>query len=426
MATNNTEFIGIEALTSVANSVGEQIIMGPAYSQPELVERLYIDIITGVRFKKTDHVLVRKGGTTRRKKVGTPVQNKIGFLKERVMYAKLSWNRYKDNTDNYVETIFGTDGQAGGTYPFSTIAAEAILSSYAEDLTSNLFFGNVENEKSEDEELQKLSLYDGFHTVISHDVEDGVISAVNKNLIPCESISEPVDSHDSTPFDTVMNWYTKWDPRLRQRSKIIIYCDTLRGVYIAQGYSNKYHGNAKVNYLLDKDGNPNGNFTVPEMPRVEFAPSDIYGTGDRLMATIPYNLQYGVDTLDSRNFVKTQVGSDEDAQDVIFQIQSIQGTRLLNPLSSVFVMSDGVIQPNVVNGDYTNSKLVVTVDGEGSVKVNGEPYETPQEFSANNLIQLEAVPEDSHTFKCWSNGKTDAKITLNASGTPMAITAFFE
>lgn len=427
MADNKApEFIGREALTHVAEQVGKQIIMGPAYEDPELLDRLGISVISGVQFKKTDHLLVRKGGTTRRKKVGTPVENKIGFLKERTLIAKLTWNRYKDNIDNYVETVFGTDGKPGGEYPMSTVAVEAILKSYAEDLKSNLFFGDMENEESADEDKQKLSLYDGFHTDMAHDIADGIISVQNKNLIPCDAITAPVDAHDSTPFDTVLEWYTKWDGRLRQQKLVKLHVDILRGLYIAQGYSNKYHGNSKVNYL------PNGNFTVPEMPRVEFCPSDAWGVGTRMMATIPGNLQYGVDSENNQSFVKTQFGSDEDAQDVIFQIQSIQGTRIMNPLPSAFVMSDGSIAENVINGDYTNSKLVVTLDGADAaakVQVNGEDYDEPAEFAPNALITLKAVEgsaEGHKVFKQWSNGKTDKEITITATGMPMALTAFFE
>lgn len=427
MADNKApEFIGREALTHVAEQVGKQIIMGPAYEDPELLDRLGISVISGVQFKKTDHLLVRKGGTTRRKKVGTPVENKIGFLKERTLIAKLTWNRYKDNIDNYVETVFGTDGKPGGEYPMSTVEVETILKSYAEDLKSNLFFGDMENEDSADEDKQKLSLYDGFHTDMAHDIADGIISVQNKNLIPCDAITAPVDAHDSTPFDTVLEWYTKWDGRLRQQKLVKLHVDILRGLYIAQGYSNKYHGNSKVNYL------PNGNFTVPEMPRVEFCPSDAWGVGTRMMATIPGNLQYGVDSENNQSFVKTQFGSDEDAQDVIFQIQSIQGTRIMNPLPSAFVMSDGSIAENVINGDYTNSKLVVTLDGADAaakVQVNGEDYDEPAEFAPNALITLKAVEgtaEGHKVFKQWSNGKTDKEITITATGMPMAITAFFE
>lgn len=410
------EFIGQEALTHVAEQVGSQIIMGPAYNDPALLKRLRIKVISGLQYKQTETLLVRKGGTTRRKKVGTPVENKIGFLKERTLVAKLTWNRYKDNIDNYVETPYGTDGKAGGSYPLSTIACEAILKSYAEDLTDNLFFGDMANE---DTDKDALSLFDGFHTCVAHDIEAGIISVVNGNLIECGAIEAPTDAHDSTPFDTVMEAYTQLSPKLRKQ-QLVCYCDVLRGIYIAQGYANKFHGNTKVNY------NPDGTFSIPEMPRVTFVPEDVFGKGDRLYFSVPDNFQYGVDSLSNQSFVKVQIGSDEDAQDVIFQIQSIQGARLLNPLASAFAMTNGSLTENVISGDYTNSKLVVTCDStEGSFTVNGAAYAEPQEFAPNATITLVATANSGYTFAGWSNGATTPTITLVATGMPMAITALF-
>ena len=419
--TNKSNFIGKEALTKVADQVGKNIIMGPAYDDPELLDRLGIQVISGVQFKKTDHLLVRKGGTTRRKEVGKPVANKIGFIKERVLVAKLTWNRFVDNIDNYVETVFGTNSTPGGNYPMSTAAVEAILKSYAEDLTVNLFFGDMTLEDSDDEEKKKLSLYDGFHTVIKHDIEDGIISEANGNLIPLsESITAPDDAHDSTPFDIVMEWYTKWDARLRQQKVIKLHCDILRGIYIAQGYANKYHGNEKVKYL------PNGNFTVPEMPRVEFCPSDAWGIGGQLMATVKDNLQYGVDNLNAKTFVKVRIGSDDDEQDVIFQIQSIQGTRLMSPLASMFVISDGTMRCALVSGDYQKTHVIVTAnDIEGEVEVNGVKYTTALDIAEGTVVKFEAKPKPSYKFVQWSNGKKDAVLNLTTTGNYLALTAIF-
>jgi len=420
---NNTNFIGKEALTKVADQVGKQIIMGPAYDDPELLDRLGIQVISGVQFKKTDHLLVRKGGTTRRKKVGENVSSKIGFIKERVLVAKLTWNRFVDNIDNYTETVFGTDSTPGGNYPMSTAAVEAILKTYAEDLTTCLFFGDMSLEDNADEEKKKLSLYDGFHTVINHDIEDGIISAANGNLIALsEAITVPNDSSDSTPFDVVQEWYTKWDARLRMQKNVKLHCDILRGIYIAQGYANKYHGNEKVNYL------PNGNFTVPEMPRVEFCPSDAWGVGGQLMATIKDNLQYGVDNLNAKTFVKVRIGSDDDEQDVIFQIQSIQGTRLMNPLASAFVISDGSMQCALVSGDNVHTKIIITCAAtDGTVKVNDVAYTAPVSVAEGSVVKLKAEPESGKKFVQWSNGKTTAEITIpTASQTYIALTAIFE
>lgn len=418
MAQTTPKFIGVDALTELATQIGKNIVMGPAYSQPELLERLGIQVISGIQFKRIDYLLVRKGGTTRRKVVGTPNDNTAGFLREREMECKLTWSHFKANVDEFTEYPLGTDSKIGTPYPISEAAVKAILATYCEDLLANLFFGDVENEGTKDE----LSLFNGFHTYIAHDIESGLISEANGNLVACDAISAPTDADDSTPFDTVFAWYSKWNPRLRQAQKILLYCDHLRGSYIASGYANKFHGNVKVNYL------PNGNFSVPEMPRVEFVPSDVYGTGDRLMATIPNNLQYGVDTLSNQTFVGVRVGSDEDMQEVQFQVQSKQGVRLMNPTAGAFCMSNGEIAQNVVSGDYQNALLTVTTnDGSmGSVTVNGAAYTEAQEFAPNAIITLKATANSGYEFVNWSNGKTDAEISIVATGMPMTLTATFK
>ncbi len=414
---NNNQFIGLEALTTVAEQVGSQIVMGPAFANPDLLKRMRIKVISGVQYKQTETLLVRKGGTTRRKVVGQPMNNTIGFLKSRTLVAKLAWNKFRGNTSEFTETNFGV--HATGSYPVSTEATEAILKTYAEDLLSNLFFGDINNEEVAGKEM--LSLYDGFHTYIAQDVADGYISTVNKNLIECDSIVAPTDKEDSSPFDTVLEVYSKLSPALRKQKEILCYCDVLRGIYIADGYNNKKHGNADVVRKED------GTFTIPEMPRVTFVPEDVFGLGDRIIFTIPENFQYGVDTLNNQTKVRVKVGSDDDLDDVIFQIQSIQGTRVLNPLASAFAMTNGNITENVLGGDYQNSKLTVTVnETEGSVTVNGEAYDADAEYAPNAVIALKATAQSGYTFVGWSNGKTDAEISIVATGMPMAITALFE
>ena len=177
----------------------------------------------------------------------------------------------------------------------------------------------------------------------------------------------------------------------------------------------------KVNYLA------NGNFSVPEMPNVEFAGTDAWGIGDRLAATIENNLQYGVDSLSNQTFVKVQFGSDVDVQDVIFQIQSIQGARLMNPLANAFCVSNGDIKDNVVSGDYSNSRLIIEFDKvKGSVEVNGEAYTEVKEFNPNSIVTVKATAKSGYKFVQWSNGKKDAQITITTTGMPTVLTPVFE
>lgn len=430
MATLPKDFIGKDALQHVAEQVSKEILMGPGYTDAEEMDRLGIDIVSGVQYKRTFHILLRKGGTTRRKDVRTKVNSEAGFLKERTLTVKLSWDHYTDNIDKYCETVFGTDAQ--GQYPLSAAATEAILRNYADNLTACLWHGDIDLDKGGENvpaQDQAMALYDGFHTCIKHDIEDGIISEANGNLIPCEAITAPVDNNDSTPYDNFLAWHMKWDARLR-KANTRVYMSELTAQYIAAGYANKFHGNFKVDY------EPGGNFKLPGLSRVTLCPVADFGEGDRMYVTIDKNFVYGVYTESNQTYVGVKVGTDDDMRDIQFQIQSIQGAGIKNPFKYAFCMSDGSLaSAELIAGDYTNSNLVVTLakanaqdagNIDGTVKVNGAPYKDPIETSVNQIISLEATDGTNYKFVNWSNGSTEKKIQLTATGMSMGLTAFFK
>ena len=430
MATLPNDFIGKDALQHVAEQVSKEILMGPGYTDAEEMDRLGIDIVSGVQYKRTFHILLRKGGTTRRKDVRTKVNSEAGFLKERTLTVKLSWDHYTDNIDKYCETVFGTDAQ--GQYPLSAAATETILRNYADNLTACLWHGDIDLDKGGENvpaQDQAMALYDGFHTCIKHDIEDGIISEANGNLIPCEAITARVDNNESTPYDNFLAWHMKWDARLR-KANTRVYMSELTAQYIAAGYANKFHGNFKVDY------EPGGNFKLPGLSRVTICPVADFGEGDRMYATIDKNFVYGVDTDNNQTYVGVKVGTDDDMRDIQFQIQSIQGAGIKNPFKYAFCMSDGSLaSAELIAGDYTNSNLVVTLakanaqdagNIDGTVKVNGAPYKDPIETSVNQIISLEATDGTNYKFVNWSNGSTEKKIQLTATGMSMGLTAFFK
>lgn len=428
MAKTPKNFIGTDALQHIAEQVSKEILTGPGYTDAEEMDRLGIDIVSGIQFKRTIHVLLRKGGTTRRKDVHTKVDSEVGFLKERTITVKLAWDHYTDNIDRYCETVFGTDAQ--GQYPLSTEAAAAVLANYADNLTACLWNGDIDLDKGTDStpaSEQALALYDGFHTVIKHDLEDGLISEANGNLVACDAITEPTDNNDSTPYDNFLAWHHKWDARLRKQN-VRVYMSELTAQYIAAGYANKFHGNFKVDYEVG------GNFKLPGLSRVTICPIADFGEGDRMYATIDKNFVYGVDTDSNQTYVGVKVGTDDDMRDIQFQIQSIQGAGIKTPFKYAFCMSDGSLATaEYVAGDYTNSNLVVTSvmeDGsdvtDGKVQVNEVEYTEPVATSVNQIVKLKAVEGSTDKFSHWSTGSTEKEIQLTATGMSMGVTAFFK
>lgn len=427
MANLPKDFIGLDALQHVAEEVSKEIVMGPGYSDAEEMDRLGIDIVTGVQFKRTFHLFIRKGGTTRRKDVHREVNSEAGFLKERTLVAKLAWDKFPGNIDDFCETVFGTDAQ--GQFPLSSQAVEAILKDYADNLAANLWFGNIALDNGDDSvpaRDQAMALYNGFHTCIQQDIEDGLISEANGNLIHCDAITAPVDKEDSSPYDIFIAWYMKWDERLR-KVPTRVYMNETTAMNIASGYANQFHGNFRVEY------NQGDNFKLPGLSKVSLCPISGFGEGDRMYATIDKNFVYGVDTKSNQQYVSVRLGSDRDHRDLSFQIQSIQGSGIKSFLRSALAVSDGtLVAPEYVAGDYDNTKLVVTLAGtngqkpDGTVKVNSTAYTKPLDTTPNQILTLEAADGTNYKFDSWSNGKKDKKIQLTATGMNMGITAFFK
>lgn len=428
MAKLPENFIGIDALTHIADQVSKEILMGPGYTDADDMDRLGIDVVSGLQYKQTLHIMLRKGGTTRRKDVHTKVNSESGFLKERTVTVKLAWDHYTDSIDRYVETVFGTDAQ--GQYPFSTAAVTAVLTNYADNLTACLWNGDIsldDGSESKSAREQALALYDGFHTNVKHDIEDGIISEANGNLVHCDAITAPADNDDSTPYDNFIAWHMKWDARLR-KAKTRVYMNEITANNIAAGYANKYHGNFKVEY------EQGGNFKLPGLSRVTICPVADFGEGDRMYATIDKNFVYGVDTLNNQTYVGVKMSTDDDMRHIQFQIQSIQGAGIKNPFKYAFCMSDGSLATSeYVAGDYVDSNLVVTTvdtdgkaDVDGKVTVNGANYTAPVPTSVNQILTLVAVDGAKNKFSHWSNGKTEKTLQLTATGMTMGIIAIFK
>lgn len=422
------DFIGITALQEVANQVFKSVVQGPSYVNPDEMKRLGFKIISGIQYKRTTNIFIRKGGTTRRKDVNPTMKGEIGFLKERVLTAKLAWFRGTDNIDRYCETVFGVDAQ--GAYPLSSVAVEAVLKTHADDLYNNLWWGDIDNDvPGASDEKKAMGLYDGILTCIKHDVEDGLISEANHNLIHCEGISAPANATDSSAYKNFRSAYMSLDPRMR-RQKVYAIMTPETAINIADGYALQSYGTHKLDVVDD------GNYVIPELPKLVIAPVEGLGVGDRILFSVEGNLVYAVDSEGNQTFVDVHLGSDTDTRDIVFQAQSIQGCYIENPFSWAFAVTDGALEcTDFVSGDYTNSNLTITLAKantgdagaiDGKVKVGGVEYKDPVETTPNQIITLEATDGINFKFANWSNGSTEKKIQLTASGMSMGLTAFFK
>jgi hypothetical protein len=405
MATENPTFIGLEALQQICVKYQPQIIMGAAHYRPDVFTRMKIKVSTGLRFKDVQNVMNRKGHTTQRKVVGAVKPSTLGYMEERVLTGFLSVNQYRDNKDNYIETPVTSDDPDNVTYsyPMSEIAFKAAVANYGEDLFDCLWHGDDEIEYSETDEhgTNYLRLYCGLVTYIRRDKSSGRISKENGNYAECDSITEPVDVTDITAYTNFKKWRAEWKSTLRNAPEVLVYCTEETGAAIAAAYGNSKSNNDGVRY------NDDMTFKIPEWRNITFCPESSFGEGDLLIATTPENFEYGVDSKDSRNTIMVQKGSDSDLADIIFQIQSIQGTRVINVNASNFCMSNGNLEPSDIAGDFLKSTFVVVSsnDSDGTVQVNSSSPENNKEYKVGTELTLKAT-NASGTFSHWLiNGK---------------------
>jgi hypothetical protein len=145
-----------------------------------------------------------------------------------------------------------------------------------------------------------------------------------------------------------------------------------------------------------------------------------------MVATIPGNFEFGVNNEGDESFVAVQHGSDDDVKDIIFQIQGIFGTRVLNILPSHFVTNGGVIEDSVWQGDYKKDSYTAVANDPEKGTVSISPAPVNGEYAKGTTLTLTATAKAGATFKKWSNGKTNTTIQVVKGEGPEGIVAIFE
>lgn len=419
--TTAAKFIGINALQELATKLSPNIVVGAAHFRPDVFTRMKIKVSTGLQYKDVVTVMLRKGHTTVRKVVGEKVSSQGGYLIERKMVGRLDMLKFDDNKDNYVElAVVDANDNTRFNYPLSELAFMVAVANYGEDLFDCLWHGD--DTIAKDAENAYLRLYTGFIPYLNNDIKERLISEEMGNLVHINAIEAPDSTSDISAYTEFKKFRSKWSPNLQNAPEVMIYCTEETGSAIADAYGNSKGNNRDVIYMED------GNFKIPEYRNIIFAPEASFGVGDKMIATIPYNFEYGVDTLNSRTFVSVREGSDNDHMDISYQVQSIQGTRVIRIDSSSFCMTDGALLPNNVAGDYTKNLFVVNTNDTklGTVTVNGKAPENDTDYPANTTLNLVATATSTGEFVGWSNGETGASITVVTKGQPGGIMAIFK
>lgn len=408
------KFIGIDNLTHVAEKLQPNIIMGPAYYNRDDLKRFGIKVITGVQFKDTAMILNRKGATSRRKVVNQPLDSNLGYLTERTLVAHIVWNKFTHNEDEFQETPIQIQGSAAFHYPQAEEIINQIGIEFNDDVYPNIWGGDEESEKPE------LAFFNGYHALIAQDIAEGNISIAAGNLIEMNALAAPAEEGDTAAWDEFVAWYDKWHPGLkRQNVRVIMSLEY--GHYIADAYEQKHRSHSQA--ILNDDGT----FKVREYPKLTFVPSDDFGRGTRIVATVDGNLEFGVNNESDGSFIGILKGDKDDLKNITFQVQGIYGCRILRVNAANFVTNGGSIENSYFSGDYQKDSFIAVPNDASLGTVSVSPAPVNGEYAEGTTLTLTATPGNGAKFVKWSGATTatDAQTSVVTKGQPEAAVAIF-
>ena len=412
---NKNNALSLEQVQTITREVEADILESASLVNDTVFEDLKINVIRNLENVNSLMVYDRKVGTSRRYQAGKSLNSKIGFMHERELKVVLGWNRYTENIQNFREkapfSILGSNED----YSFSTTQTAFLLRNmatvYAQDVASNLFFG-----KESLDENDAYGMYDGYFTQIAKDINAGRISVANGNYQELD----PIDGSDPVAdYDTYVKFYQGLDPRMKMLPEIMIYCSETTRTHIVQGYLQKYQGLQSVDAM-------NAGFKFLDTPKARLVSHPVLGNGDCLIASAPYNLDFGSDMTGFVFNTFIDVNKDQnDSNVLIFQIQSAQGTRIRQISSDKFCVSSGTNTPYaVLGGEYTKNTLTVGVNDTtmGSVSLSPEQ----EEYNEGEKVTMNATASEGYKFVKWSDNATINPRTIVFGGFPEAYEAIFE
>ena len=377
-------------------------------------QKLRIKVIEDIEYAQTQIIFRRKGGEARPYKEGSTLKSTLGFMDESKLVMNQIWARYYENLQNFREkqpfSILGSHGTYNA--PVTEFILRQIGKQFAGDNLSNLFFGDISlGEKS------PYSLYNGYWTIINNFINLGKISSKEGNLVACDPITDGPETQDGENFDAFVEWVEGWHPLLRNAPEVIVYMSPKQKRLITHSYMRKFTG-------LQTTSAGSEGFSFVGMENIKIVTNGIIGKGNRMIATLPENLQFGLDRASDWNAVMMS-HDPNDLNVLIFQVQATVGARILDIAPSKFCVSDGTIeQVEQLNGDYQKNTLTVTSNNETMGRVTKAPEKDV--YEKGETVKLTATAESGYHFVKWSDNATISPRDIVYSGFPTTLQAIFE
>lgn len=404
--------LSMQNVQTLTDIIAPDLIESPAFLNASIFERLAINVLSGTEFERTQNLFRGKGGEARAYEQGTTLESTVGFVEQRKLRVEQTWARYVENIQNFREkepfSVLGSNQSYNA--PVTETIIRNIGKLYSGDVFNNMFFGKRAVGKA-------MGLFDGFWTQIDKEINETLISKGNMNFVEIDPIVGQPDAAVGEIYATFVQFVENWHPQLRDAERVIVYCSTEAKRLIVTDYMKTFTG-------FQKESNANNSFRFFDLPNIELVSHAAMGKGSRLLATTPYNLEFGLDSLNDFNSVMVHPDQN-DFNNVIFQIQSTQGVRILDTSSKKFCVSNGTNTPiEGLVGDYQKNTLRLFANDSTMGTIAASP--SKEEYDKGESVTMTPTPKSGHKFVKWADNAVSNPRTIIYSGYPETYEAIFE
>jgi len=302
-----------------------------------------INLLPGVQYKDTITDFLRKQGIMQPYVMGTLNNSNVGKAQEMTLEVKPAYASVKDNIQNYLTTIIGPDVLLGKNktkkHPWEVTMISSIVKTFAEDILDCLFQG-----ERDDSAVTPLDAFDGFDTKIDDFITAGAITGGKNNYVPTGTFAAPANESDFNAYNQVLEFYRSANSMLKGKPSLL-YLPTA----IADMYDDAHFNKFRNKPTSDEYGRTE---VTGSGGRCKIVRSNIMGTGQRIILTVPGNFDFGMDTLGDEAFVQVR-NPYEDPNYVQFWLQGKYGTRIRSIHEKVFQVNEGAAVGVQLSGDYS-------------------------------------------------------------------------
>lgn len=337
--------VDITGLSETAKRIDKDLKMIPYAVMSQVLGLHGINLLPGIQNKDVITNFERKRGIARPYAVGQSEDNQdVGKAAERTLTVEKAYASVKDNINNYKTVAVGPSDLLGSNtrkqHPWEVSMLSAIVATFGEDLLDALFPG-VRNTS----DLSPLGCFDGFDHLIDDDITAGRIRESLGNIRNSGTIAKPSDNSDTNAFDYLLEFWRGAKPKLRERETVL-----LLPYGCADAYDSAYFNKFKYKPNFDSYGRSVLEGTGGKCLVIR---SNIMGLGQRIVLTVPGNLDFGMNTMGDELFVQVRQPY-VDPNEIQFWIQGDYGCRIRSVNANVFMINEGSPVAQALSGDYVS------------------------------------------------------------------------